>query len=88
MKNIKNFIFETKMDIPEKEKDQLILIVSSLIEGFYSDGSDDIEEFVKDKLKDSHWSKTDLNNLVDLCKETLKKTESHLEKISDEDDED
>lgn len=88
MKNIKNFIFETKMDIPEKEKDQLILIVSSLIEGFYSDGSDDIEEFVKDKLKDSHWSKTDLNNLVDLCKETLKKTESHLEKISDKDDED
>lgn len=88
MKNIKNFIFETKMDIPEKEKDQLILIVSSLIEGFYSDGSDDIEEFVKDKLKDSHWSKTDLNNLVDLCKETLKKTESHLEKISDKDDKD
>jgi len=88
MKNIKNFIFETKMDIPEKEKDQLILIVSSLIEGFYSDGGDDIEEFVKDKLKDSHWSKTDLNNLIELCKETLKKTESHLEKISDKDDED
>lgn len=85
---MKNFIFETKIDIPKKEKDQLILIVSSLIEGFYNDGGDDIEEFVKDKLKDSHWSKTDLNNLVDLCKETLKKTESHLEKISDKDDED
>ena len=88
MKNIKNFIFETKMDIPEKEKDQLILIVSSLIEGFYSEGDDDIEKFVKDKLKNSHWSKTDLNNLVNLCKETLKKTESHLEKILDKDDED
>ncbi len=87
MKNIKKFIFETKMDIPEKEKDQLVLIVSSLIEGFYNEGDDDIEEFVKDKLKGSHWSKTDLNNLIELCKETLKKTESHLEKISDKDDE-
>ena len=86
MKNIKNFIFETKMDIPKKEKDQLVLIVSSLIEGFYSEGDDDFVQFVKDKLKNSHWSKTDLNNLIDLCKETLKETESHLKKVSDNED--